>query len=72
MRLKKSPQLPGAGRSRTWHHHGSDTPTSHRAILQHSSLLGGANIFVQSLFASLKPVQTNLIVKSDEVKNRRI
>ena len=32
MRFKNSPQLPGAGRKRAWHHHGSDTPTSPRAI----------------------------------------
>ena len=34
MRFKKSPQLPGAGRTRAWHHHGSHTPTSPGAILQ--------------------------------------
>ena len=33
MRFKKSPQLPGAGRSRAEHHHGSHTPTSPGAIL---------------------------------------
>ena len=33
MRFKKSPWLPGAGRTRTWHHHGSHTPTSPGAIL---------------------------------------
>ena len=27
--------------TRTWHHHGSDTPTSHRVILLHSLLLVG-------------------------------
>ena len=32
MRFKKSHQLPGAGRSRAWHHHGSDMPTSPMAI----------------------------------------
>ena len=32
MRFKKSPQLPGAGRTNAWHFHGSDTPTSPRAI----------------------------------------
>ena len=31
MRFKKSPQLPGAGRTKAWHYHGSDTPTSPRA-----------------------------------------
>ena len=33
MRFKKSPQLPGAGRTRAWHHHGSHTSTSPGAIL---------------------------------------
>ena len=33
MRFKKNPQLPGAGRTRAWHHHGSHTPTSPGAIL---------------------------------------
>ena len=33
MRFKKSPQLPGAGRTRAGHHHGSHTPTSPEAIL---------------------------------------
>ena len=33
MRFKKRPQLPGAGRTRGWHHHGSHTPTSPGAIL---------------------------------------
>ena len=28
MRFKKSPQLPGAGRTRAWYHHGSHMPTS--------------------------------------------
>ena len=27
MRFKKSPNLPVAGRTRAWHHHGSHTPT---------------------------------------------
>ena len=33
MRFKKSPQLPGAGRTRVWHHHGSHKPTSPEAVL---------------------------------------
>ena len=33
MRFKKSPQLPGAGRTRAGHHHGSHTATSPGAIL---------------------------------------
>ena len=32
MIFKESPQHSGAGRARVWHHHGSDTPTSPRAI----------------------------------------
>ena len=33
MRFKKRPQLPGAGRARAGHHHGSHTPTSPGALL---------------------------------------
>ena len=33
MRFKKSPQVPGAGRTRAWYHHGSHTPTYPGAIL---------------------------------------
>ena len=33
MRFKKRPQLPGAGRTRVGHHHGSHTPTSPGTIL---------------------------------------
>ena len=33
MRFKKSPQLPGAGRTRAWHYRGSHMPTSPGAIL---------------------------------------
>ena len=33
MRFKESPQLPGAGRTRAWHHHGCHTPTSPGSIL---------------------------------------
>ena len=33
MRFKKRPQLPGAGRARAGHHHGSHTPTSPETIL---------------------------------------
>ena len=39
MRFKKNPQYPGAGRTRAWHHHGSDTPTSPRAILHHTDAI---------------------------------
>ena len=33
MRIKNGPQLPGAGRTRAGHHHGSHTPTSPGTIL---------------------------------------
>ena len=33
MRFKKRPQLPEAGRTRVWHHHGSHTPISPGTIL---------------------------------------
>ena len=35
MRFTKWPQLPGAGRTRVGHHHGSHTPTSPEAVLLH-------------------------------------
>ena len=33
MRFKKCPHLPGAGRTRVWHHHVSHTPASPGVIL---------------------------------------
>ena len=33
MRFKKRPQLPGAGRTRAGHHHGSHMPASPEAVL---------------------------------------
>ena len=58
MRFKNSPQHPGAGRTRVWNHHGSDTPTSPRAIYVLKSAKG-PNIFfgggsVRSVFLSSK------------------
>ena len=41
MRFKNSPQLPGAGRTRAWDYHGSDTTTSPRAIYVLKSANGG-------------------------------
>ena len=35
----KSLQLPGAGSTRVWHHHGSHKPTSPRVILLHSYIM---------------------------------
>ena len=53
MRFKKSPQLPGAGRTKAWHHHGSDTPTSPRAIFVLKSAKG-QNIFWGSVHTIYK------------------
>ena len=55
MRFKKSLQYPGARRTRAGHHHGSDTPTSARAILHHTDQKG-PNILTGSvlLFQVLK------------------
>ena len=36
IRFIESLQWPGARRARVWHHHGSDTPTSPKAILHHT------------------------------------
>ena len=33
MRFEQSPELPGAGRKRVGHHHGSHTPTFPEAVL---------------------------------------
>ena len=41
MRFKNSLMLTGAGRARAWHHHGSDKPTSTRAIYVLKSANGG-------------------------------
>ena len=41
MRFKKTPQYPGGGRTGAWHYHGSDTPTSPRAIYVLKSANGG-------------------------------
>ena len=52
MRFKKSPRLPGAGRARVWHHHGSDMPTSPRTIYVLKSANGG--LFYTPLYAILE------------------
>ena len=48
MRFKKSLQYPGARRTRAGHHHGSDPPTSARAILHHTDQKG-PNILMGSV-----------------------
>ena len=54
MRFKKRLQYPGARRTRAGHHHGSDTPTSARAILYHTDQKG-PNILTGSVRGQKKP-----------------
>ena len=67
MRFENSPQLAGGGRTRAWHHHGSNTPTSPRAIYVLKSANGGlfytplyyTSAFLNTLvFLSLADVDT--------------
>ena len=44
MRFKKSPQLPGAGRTRAWHHHGSHMSTCPGAILPSEIVPGKVDV----------------------------
>ena len=44
MRFEKSPHLPGAGRTRAGHYHGSHTPTSPEAILLGKMALGEVGV----------------------------
>ena len=53
MRFKKSLQISGARRTRAWHHHGSDTPTSAKAILHHTDQKG-PNILKGSVHSTTK------------------
>ena len=48
MRFKKRLQQPGARRTTAWHHHGSDRPTSARAVLHHKDP-NGPNILKGSV-----------------------
>ena len=69
MRFKKSPQLPGAGRTRAWHHHESHTPISPGSILLCKYLANVTlNIFAASvLLVTLR--YTNEILLSDCYSN---
>ena len=51
MRFKNSPQLPGAGSTRAWLGHGSDTPTSPRAI--YALKLANGGLFYTPLYVGL-------------------
>ena len=51
MRFKKSPQLPGGGKTSVWYHHGSDTPTCPSAIyvlksVKDPNILGGNVLYL--------------------------
>ena len=63
MRFKNSPQLPGTGRTRAWHHHGSDKPTSPRAIYVLKSANGG--LFYTPLYFGME-----LVDKRDTKKKK--
>ena len=52
MRFKKSPQLPGAGRTRAGHHHGSHKPTSPGDILlSKPKHIGGQRICIYMCYS---------------------
>ena len=70
MRFKNSPQLPGAGRTRAWHHHGSDTPISPRAIYVLKSANGG--LFYTPLYLQLFMVCIQEQVSHDGFQIRNI
>ena len=55
MRFKKRPQLPGAGRTRAWHHHGSHTPTSPGPV--HFTMMYLAPVCNSTVFFQLKIVK---------------
>ena len=60
MRFKKSSQLPGAGRTRAWHHHGSHTPTSPGTILlgkmaYHTKLIRRQCMYLENKTINSKP-----------------
>ena len=57
--FKKCPQLPGAKRTRAWHYHGSDTPTSPRAIYVLKSA-NGPNIFWGSVYQKMSLKSRNM------------
>ena len=65
MRFKNNPQLPGAGRTRAWHHHGSDTPASPRAIYVHTkiskrrTILHTTVVFIQKVLLHSSYPQTD-------------
>ena len=60
MRFKKLPQLPGAGRTRAGHHHGSHTPTSPEAVLlgkmaHHTKQIRRECILLEIVYLIIKP-----------------
>ena len=71
MRFKNGPQLPGAGRTRAGHHHGSHTPTSPEAVLLHSSLLGYIK-FCYTLYMAHGGPFTNVITKKAQVAKNSV
>ena len=61
MRFKKSPQLPGAGRTWAGHHHGSHTPTSPKAVLLHKQATLGKHFCPQCNYNSYQKRPAGII-----------
>ena len=65
MRFKKSLQYPRARRTRAWHHHGSDMPTSARCILHHTDQKGPiilkVSVYTEAVFTFVKKIMSHVI-----------
>ena len=79
MKFKKSLPQPGARRMRARHHHGSDTPTSPRAILHHTdpnapNISGGSVSRTQFLLLTTNPpwIKKTLNSSNKEMINCRL
>ena len=74
MRFKKMLQEPGARRTTAWHHHGSDRPTSARAVLHHTDP-NGPNILKGSVLQTIYVLKTEILhflsLKSAAYKRER-
>ena len=64
MTFKNGPQLPGAGRTRAWNHHGSHTPTSPGTILLGEMAYHTKQIRRQCIFIIQIHIQKKLKDKS--------
>ena len=62
MRFKKRPQLPGAGRTRAGHHHGSHTPTSPEAVSLGKMAYHTKQIHRQCIHNTVENVSINVAI----------